>query len=389
VESPERAAATPELVLRAFAVTGEFLDAVPYGRGHIHRSFVARHRRAGRLTRVLLQRVNTRVFRDPEALMENLGRVTAHLRRAVQQRGLPEPERRALELVSTRGGAAWHRDASGGIWRAFRFIEGTRSAERLAGPDQAFSTGRAFGDFVEMLADLPPPPLREPLPHFHDLRRRGLAFERAAAADLHGRAADVAEDVAAVREEMARAEPELEDLRARPLPRRVLHHDCKLNNLLLDERTGEPVCVVDLDTVMEGTIVSDFGELVRSGVCPAPEDAGSVQPVEPDLALFEGLVRGFLAALAGRLAPREVEALPGAGALLALMNATRFLTDHLEGDVYFRVERPAQNLERARAQLRLARALRREERSLRELVDRAARDAAQPSSRPAGRNTSS
>lgn len=336
---------------RAFALPGRFAGASRHGSGHIHDTFVARYDEGGKARRFVHQRLNTRVFRDPEGLMANVARVTGHLRARLAARGVPDLERRALRLQSAADGRLFHVDADGSYWRTTPYLEGTRSVDAVESPDQAHEAARAFGHFAALLSDLPAPPLAETIPHFHDLARRLAALEAAVRADPCGRAAGVASELALVRERHGALAREL--TAAGELPRRVVHNDCKINNLLLDAASGEGLCVVDLDTVMEGTLLCDFGELVRTGTCRAPEDERELARIQFDLGLFESLARGYLAGFSG-LDEAELRALPLAGPLLTLENAVRFLTDHLEGDGYFRIRRPGHNLERARAQLTLA-----------------------------------
>ena len=338
--------------LSAFRIPGTLVRSDPYGSGHIHDTFLGSWEHEGRQTRFIHQRLNTQVFRDPEALMDNVARVTDHLRAKLAQRGRSSPERRCLDLVPTHDGQTFHTDSEGGVWRTFCYIEGSRSLDVLEQPQQAFEVARAFGAFAALLADLPPPPLRITIPDFHDLGGRFAAFDASARADARGRAAAARNEIEQVRRRHEQLCGELEGLGA-PLPRRVFHHDCKVNNVLLDSASGEALCVIDLDTTMPGTVLSDFGELVRSGSCRSPEDTRELAAMRLEPALFAALARGYLEGAGPLLSDAERHALPVAGALLTLMNAIRFLTDHLEGDPYFRVQRLGQNLDRTRAQLRL------------------------------------
>jgi aminoglycoside phosphotransferase (APT) family kinase protein len=336
-----------------FRFAGDFVSAARLGRGHIHDTYVAEYRRDGRPLRYVLQRLNTAIFTDPVALMENLRRITEHLQAKLAARGAPDAERRCLRLVATRTGTALPVDSEGGHWRAFPFIEGTRTSDAIAGPTQAREAARAFAAFAADLRDLRGPPLAVTIPGFHDLPKRMAQLREAIRRDACGRtAATTAESEAGfgLHERLART---LAEDGADRLPTRVMHNDAKLDNLLLDAHTGEGLCVLDLDTVMAGSVLCDFGELVRSGACRAAED-------EPDLAvvcfereLFEALAEGYLAGAGGFLTAAERQVMPLAGPTLALENATRFLADHLAGDVYFRTHREGHNLDRARVQLHL------------------------------------
>ena len=337
-----------------FAIPGRFRDAQPLGRGHIHETFVASWQQGGDRVRYVHQRISTRVFPDPVLLMGNLVRVTAHLRAALARRGVRDLERRVLTLVPTRdGGPLWFAP-DGSVWRTFLLIEGTATRETIAGPAEAFQAARAFAAFAGLLSDLPPPSLAVTIPGFHDLGRRFADFEAAVANDRFGRAAGVRGEIEATRASYAEVRRLLEAADPGAAPLRVMHHDCKLNNLLLDAETGEALCVIDLDTAMEGSVLSDFGELVRTATCRSPEDEPRLEAIAFDLRLFEALAKGYVAGAADWLSEPEGRLLPLAGPTLGLMNAIRFLADHLEGDVYFRVHREAQNLDRHRAQLRLA-----------------------------------
>jgi hypothetical protein len=319
--------------------------------GLIHRSFALRCEAGPPL---LLQRLNTGVFRDPERLMQNVARVAAHLRRQLAAEGCPDRERRCLEPIETRAGALLHTDAQGQVWRAFRFIEGATSHEKPEGLEQARLAAFAFGDFARRLADFGAPPLHETIPRFHDFPARVAALDAALRADACGRARAARADAAALRARCAELAQAVAARGFERLPRRVVHHDCKLENLLFDAVSGEALCVIDLDTVMPGALLSDFGELVRSSTNTASEDEPDAARVDFDVEVFGALASGYLAGVGPVLTPGERESLALAGPLLTLMNAVRFLTDHLAGDVYFAIERAGHNLDRARAQLRLA-----------------------------------
>ena len=347
----ERTSAPAAELAAAFRLEGRPAGCDPLKRGHIHDTFVLRCESGGATARYVLQRVNTAVFRDAEGVMENLLRVTEHQRRRLEREGAPEPERRVLRVLRARDGRPWHVDAAGRFWRGFPFIERTVSHERPASAAQALEAARAFGRFGAALRDLPPPPLRTTIPGFHDLAGRRRALAGAAAKDAAGRAAGLGREIEAA-ERAAEGIAEAVDEGA--LPARVVHNDCKLNNLLFDADRDEALCVIDLDTVMEGALLHDFGELVRTATNARPEDEPDPDTVRPDLELHGVLARGYLEGSAGLATAAEIASLATAGARMALENSIRFLTDYLEGDVYFRIHRPSHNLDRHRSQLRLA-----------------------------------
>ena len=341
-------------------------------RGHIHDTIVARCSSAAGPSRFVVQRINAGVFAEPEALERNLTCVTDHLFAALRARGASDPERRALRPVRSPAGRALHHSADGGWWRAFPFIEGTHAIDTPESPAQAERAARAFGGFIADLADLDPAQLAETIPRFHDLAARRVALEDAVRSDLVGRARDVSTELdAAFR--AADGILAASELAPGALPRRVVHNDCKLNNLLLDDRSDEALCVVDLDTVMPGTVLFDFGELARTGACPAAEDERDLARVRLDPELFGALASGFAAGTRGLLDAAEIRALALAGPLMALENGVRFLTDHLDGDRYFRIARPGHNLDRARSQLRLAERMLAAESEMRAVFDGLAR----------------
>jgi Ser/Thr protein kinase RdoA (MazF antagonist) len=286
--------------------------------------------------------------------MRNWLRVTEHVRAALVRARVSEPERRCLRAILARSGGPLHAAPDGALWRAFAFIEGARSAEVPESPAQAEAAARAFGAFVAQLVDLDPATLGEPIPRFHDFPHRLAALEAAVADDAHGRLAPAGETVERARRLAADVQRALAEAGASALPRRVVHNDCKLNNVLFDARTGEALCVIDLDTVMPGHLLADFGDLVRTAACYAPEDTRDVAGIRVEPDLYQALADGYLAGAASLVTAAECELLPVAGPLIALELALRFATDHLGGDLYFRAAHPGHNLDRARSQLRLA-----------------------------------
>ncbi len=351
--------ATPDLraACAGFGLAGPGLRAAPLGAGHIHATFLVARPAGDARPRWVLQRLNERVFPDLDGLMANVGRVTRHV-------GAPV-------LVPARDGADWLRDDQGAAWRAFAFVEGAVTRPGVAGAAEAREVARAYGAFQRALASLPPPPLREHLPGFHDGRARHRAFAAAVATDPRGRAAAARAEIAAV-ERAADLAGFLAGLAARGVAPRAVHNDTKPDNLLRDAVTGAAVCVIDLDTVMPGQGLADFGDLARATVGRAPEDAPDPARVAADPALFAALARGFLEGAGDLLSPAEREGLVDAALALTWEQAARFLADWLAGDVYYPVRDPEHNLRRARAQLALLRSLAAQADDLRAAVARIA-----------------
>ncbi|MCX7818415.1 MAG: aminoglycoside phosphotransferase family protein [Kiritimatiellae bacterium] len=337
-----------------FHIYGDIVSIEPYGSGHINDTFCVRVDQAGTPVRYVLQRLNTEIFRNPAAVMDNITRVTAHLAAQLQQEGAPEASRRTLTLVPARRGGVWC-DEADGAWRCYLFIERARTWDEVQSPAQAAAAARAFAEFQRRLAGLPPPPLAETIPGFHDTPRRFRALQAAIAADPHNRAARAREEIAFALAHEAIVD-RLERARADGrLPVRVTHNDTKLNNVMLDETTGEGICVIDLDTVMPGVVLYDFGDMCRTATRPTAEDERELARVRMRRDMYEALVRGYLEGGAAFLTAAEVELLAFSAQLITFEIGTRFLTDFLEGDVYFKTRRPEHNLDRCRVQFAMVR----------------------------------
>lgn len=351
-----------------FLIHGSFVEARPYGSGHINDTFAATYDQAGSPVRYIHQRLNAFVFRDPDALMENVVRVLAHA--AIKVAGQPHASRRALTLVPARDGRGWLHDDDGRVWRTYLFIEGARTYDVIEAVDQAEAAARAFGAFQAQLADLPPPRLHETIARFHHTRSRFDALVAAIDADVCNRAASAGDDIAFVLRREADVDRLLNAQASGDIPERITHNDTKLNNVMLDLATGEGLCVIDLDTTMPGLVAYDFGDMVRTATNAAAEDERDRSRVTSRPEMFDALARGFLATAGATLTPAEIETLAFGGTLMTLENGMRFLTDYLQGDVYYRTHRPHQNLDRARVQFALVTSLERQAEAHRRVVRR-------------------
>ncbi len=336
-------------VIARFDLPGGLIDVSRFGSGHINDTFVAEFESPGKRVRCIVQRVNRSVFQDVPRLMENIVRVTAHLASKNtdgQSRCSPSP-------LPSREGLPYWQGADGDFWRVYPFVEGGISHEMVENPHQAFEAARAFGSFQKALADLPGGRLHETIPHFHDTPKRFEALREAADLDLAGRKSGVLAELGFAWQREPDVSRLLELARAGAIPERVTHNDTKLNNVMLDQATGEAICVVDLDTVMPGLSLYDFGDLVRSAANTAAEDETDLSKVDVSLPVFEALVEGYVAGIGDILTDAEWEHLVFAAKLMSYEVGIRFLTDHLQGDVYFKIGHPGHNLERARNQLHL------------------------------------
>ncbi|HHY86693.1 MAG TPA: aminoglycoside phosphotransferase family protein [Verrucomicrobia bacterium] len=351
-------------IARQFAIDGEFRSAAPRGSGHINDTWLVTFAQSATEKRYILQRINRSVFKDPAAVMENIRRVTSHLREKLA--GHPDRERRVLTLVPTRDGGWWHAAPDGSCWRAYVFIEGASARDLPESPEQVFEAAKAFGQFQARLADLPLPRLHDTIPDFHNTPKRLAALKEAVRLDPLNRAAGAAREIRFVlaRENMVGL------LVGAGLPERVTHNDTKFNNVLLDDVTGEGLCVLDLETVMPGLALYDFGDLVRSAATVAPEDSRDLSNVRLDMPRFEAAARGYLAAAGSFLTREERRWLAFSGKLIALELGVRFLTDYLSGDAYFKVHREGQNLDRCRVQFRLVESMEQQEEAMHRCVER-------------------
>lgn len=335
-----------------FGIEGEIVGASRVGSGHINATYVSSFSEGGETHRYIHQAINDEVFPDVEGLMRNLVRVTGHL----HSRAAREPTGRRWEVavpLRTVDEKLYFRAADGICWRTFPCIENARTHDVASNASIAREAARGFGRFVRELADFDPGLLVESIPRFHDLAGRLARLRAVALEDPVGRAGSVERELESVWR-WASIEAELADVRSSGgLPLRAVHNDTKVNNALLDDETGRVVAIIDLDTVMPGTLLFDFGDLVRTATCPAPEDETDPARVHVDRGLFRAVCDGYLSEVASIASSTELDHLLLGGRFMTLIVGVRFLTDHLEGDPYFGVHRPGQNLDRARTQLAL------------------------------------
>ena len=340
-------------VAERFEIFGDFLEAPPYGNGHINNTFAATFDQAGTPVRYILQRINGHIFKDPVRLMANVAQVTRHVRAKLEADGVQDITRRVMTLVPTREGADYQIDEEGQLWRCYLFVEDAKSYDILEHPDQAYQAARAFGLFQRQLMDYDGPRLAETIPQFHHTRSRFETLRRTLELDRCNRAVRARPEIALALAWEPLADSLLALKEAGELPERITHNDTKLNNVLLDDATGEGLCVLDLDTVMPGLSLYDFGDLVRTATNPVAEDSLELDQVKVQVPMFQALARGYLEGTGGTLLPAERERLVLAGKLLTYENALRFLSDFLDGDRYYPVRREAHNLDRCRTQLAL------------------------------------
>ena len=321
--------------------------------GHINRSYRLRCETPdGGVKDYVLQRINVYVFKKPEEVMDNVCMVTDYLAQAMVRMG-QDPTNRVLKLIPAREGGYLARDDEGGHWRVYDFISHAHTVDQAQSLAQFREIGRAFGDFQSMLSGFPIDSLHETIPSFHDTRKRLGDFRRSVEKDVCQRADGVRQDIDFILQRGPAMCRIVEMIEEGALPLRVTHNDTKINNVMLDIATDRALCVIDLDTVMPGSVLYDFGDAIRVGACTATEDERDLSRVSLDMDLFSAFSEGFTTRTANHLTLKELENLPLGAIVMTFENAMRFLADYLDGDVYYRIDCPDHNLARARCQMRL------------------------------------
>ena len=352
-----------------FNFDGTLLNFEPFGQGHINDTYAVRFEDGNKgLHRYILQRINTSVFTNPAQLMANIKGITSHLRQNIAQRG-GNPERGALTLVSTLHAQDYYQDPNGEYWRAFIFIENTICPQTVDNPAYFYHAARAFGQFQMLLNDYPAETLHCTIPDFHNTYQRFVHLQTAITQDKCQRAATVQYEIEFVMQHKTETTLLTDAMDQGMLPLRVTHNDTKLNNVMLDDRTGEAVCVIDLDTVMPGLTAYDYGDAIRFGASSAAEDEQDLSKVWFDLELAAIFSKGFLETAGSVLTKKEIEMLPWGIKLMTLECGMRFLTDYLNGDQYFKTHYPGQNLDRCRTQFKLVADLEKKWLMFNEMID--------------------
>lgn len=336
-----------------FQFTGKLESVEPYGNGHINDTFLLVFSHPDMENhRVILQRMNSDIFKKPEEVMENILGVTSYLKKKIVANG-GDPNRETLNIIQTKDHKPFYKDTIGSYWRAYFFIEDAICYEQVETPADFQASAYAFGHFQMLLSEYPAETLHETIVGFHDTAARFVTFEKAVEADVCNRAAKVQKEIEFVKARKDVTTVLADANKAGELPLRVTHNDTKLNNIMFDEYSKKAICVIDLDTVMPGFAVNDFGDSIRFGASTATEDEQDLSKVSCDMELFECYVEGFLKGCEGKLTPSEVQLLPMGAKVMTFECGMRFLTDYLEGDHYFKIHREDHNLDRARTQFKL------------------------------------
>ena len=352
---------------RSFVLPGPAGAIRPYGNGHINDTFLLTCE--DQQEQFILQRINGHVFREPVRVMENVAAVTDWIAQKEEAAG-PNDARQVLELLPARDGKLYVTDEAGDCWRVYRFIANAVCYERPESEEIFYQSAVAFGRFQRQMADFPADSLHETIPHFHDTPVRYNDFLRSVRQDSAGRLAQVRQEVDFLMERASLADTLIQAKERGDLPLRVTHNDTKLNNVMFDRATGRAVCVLDLDTVMPGLSATDFGDAIRFGACTAAEDEPDPDKVHFDLHLYEVYTEGFLQGCEGALTPAEKAYLPDGALVITYEQALRFLADYLNGDVYYKTDRPGQNLDRARTQIRMLSEMEQQLDNMRKIVEK-------------------
>jgi Phosphotransferase enzyme family len=342
-----------EEVVQHFQFEGEFIKGYPYGGGHINDTYALEYKKSdGSMHRYILQRVNHHVFKNVDELMSNIIGVTQFLRDKILESG-GDPERETLNLVKTVHDQFYYKSEAGLYFRAYIFIEEATTYDTVEKPEHFYNAGLAFGRFQKRLETYDAQSIYDVIPNFHNTKARFETFKNSVNEDIKNRKQFCQKEIDFLFEREAQMGILVDALESGAIPTKVTHNDTKLNNIMIDDKTGEGVCVIDLDTIMKGSLLYDFGDAIRFGTNTAMEDETNLELVQFDLNLFEAFVKGFLNGIDGQITEKEIELLPYAGMMMTMECGMRFLTDYLCGDTYFRIHRENHNLDRARNQLKL------------------------------------
>lgn len=333
-------------ILSNFKTEGSVICCKPFGNGHINNTYIVKTNNEGAEKRYILQAINTYVFKNPYAIMENIEKVTNYLR----EKSLGK---RILSLVYAKDGHTYHKDSEDNFWRMYDFIDNSICLDYVDNTKDFYECAVAFGNFQRDLCDFPADTLYETIPDFHNTPKRYEAFLEAVDKNLSGRADTVEREIEFVKLRRDFCSVLIDANKEGRLPLKVTHNDTKSNNVMLDKDTRKAICVIDLDTIMPGFSVTDFGDAVRFGASTAAEDEKDLTKVQFDINFFEAYVKGFIKGCEGMLERQEILLLPEGAKMMTLECGMRFLTDYIDGDLYFKTAYPEHNLVRARTQFKL------------------------------------
>ena len=351
-----------------FKMEGTFQSIKPLGNGLINDTFVVEQKTESQTLRFVLQRINHAIFKNPIQLMENIFRVTDHIQTHFPRKDENGFLRNTMTVIPTQEGELCLQTESGDFWRVYSFMENTLTFDSPDKPENVFEAARAFGEFQSWIADLPSPRLHETIPDFHHTQKRFQALEKSIEENKAKRAEEAKNEIefALERKELASVLVNLQ--KEGKIPERITHNDTKINNVLLDKTSGKGICVIDLDTVMPGLTLYDFGDMVRTMTCRAAEDEPDLSKVNFEVLLFESLAKGYLSSASKFLTPIEKDHLVLSGKLICFEQGIRFLKDYLDRDIYYKTTRKNQNLDRTRTQFKLVEEIENQEKDLIQII---------------------
>ena len=351
-----------------FRVYGDFIKAVPFGSGHINSTYKVVFNQSGILVSYVFQKINTEIFKDPYVVMDNINRILTHLKCKLDI--YDDISRRALTVIPTFNGQLFYKDHLNNFWRAYCFIENATCYDVLETPEQAYKAGKAFGEFQKMLIDLPGERLADTIPNFHNTRMRYEMFEKALEEDIGNRAANVKKEIKFILSRKKYLDRFIKLQISGSLPERICHNDAKLNNIMIDNETDEGICVIDLDIVMPGYIMYDFGDMIRTGTSPVEEDEPDYTKVVMQMHLFKALAKGYMDSAGSFLTKVEKDYLAFGGLIITYEQAIRFLSDYLQMDTYYKTSREGHNLDRTRTQIALIKSIEHQMDAMNSFIDK-------------------
>jgi hypothetical protein len=356
-------------IVKHFCISGELTEIKPLPRGHINDTYVLTTEKNKQIVRYILQRINHIVFKDTPSVMINIARVTEHIISRMQTID-PDLASRQLTVICTDDNKCFYEDTDGNFWRVYNFIENAVSHDTIESAELAYEAARMFGWFQNMLVDLSGPALHESIRDFHNTPKRFRTFQRILKEDTRNRAKNAKPEIQFVFDNASICDVLLNLAGEGKIPVRITHNDTKVNNVMLDKSTNKGVCVIDLDTVMPGLSIYDFGDMIRTGATSADEDEYDLSKVTMNLTMFEMFVRGFAEQASHFLTTAEKEHLPFAAKLITFEQLIRFLTDYLAGDVYYKVQRQDHNLDRTRTQMKLVQSIIAQEEGMNKVIEK-------------------
>jgi hypothetical protein len=350
-----------------FRLYGDFVNAVPFGAGHINSTYQVTFNQSGVPVSYIFQKINNEIFKDPYAVMDNIDRVLNHQKNKLGS--VSDISRRVLTLIPTVNNELLYRDNADNYWRVYCCIENITCYDVLETPEQAYKAAKAFGEFQKILVDLPGKRLIDTIPDFHNTPKRYTAFEKAVAEDIGNRAKDVKDEIDFIFSRKKYLKKFIKLQESGELPERICHNDTKLNNIMIDNETGEGICVIDLDIVMPGFVMYDFGDMIRTGTSPVEEDEPDSSKVTMQMHLFKALAKGYLSSAGDFLTKAEKNNLVFGGLLITYEQAMRFLADHLQMDTYYKINRKGHNLDRTRTQIALIKSIEKQMNAMNSYID--------------------